>query len=80
MFFLLIDREEFRRLDFKSRTDFQNRRECRIALAVLDETDEGPVEAGEFGEFFLRYLFGFAFFLENFAKDLFFVLCHWMNR
>jgi hypothetical protein len=48
-----------------------------VALAVLDETDEGPDETREFGEFFLRYLFGFPFFLENFSKDLFFVLCHW---
>jgi hypothetical protein len=51
-----------------------------VALTVLDETDEGPVEAGESGEFLLRYLLGFAFFLENFAKDLFSVLCPWMNR
>jgi len=55
----------------------QGKDQCRIALAVLDETDEGPVEAGEFGEFFLRDLFGFSFFLEDFAKDLFFILCHW---
>lgn len=62
-------------MNFKRRTYFQNGRECRVSLPVLDEADGGPVEAGEFGEFFLRNVFGFSLVLQNFAKNLFFVHC-----
>lgn len=58
----------------------ENRCKDRVTLTVLDEADEGAIESGEFGKFFLRDLFYFALFLEDSAKDLFFVRCHWMNR
>lgn len=73
---LLIDREEFRGLKLQGCTDLQNRRECGVALTVLDQADEGAVEAGELGEFFLGELPGFSLFLEDFAEDLFFVRGH----
>jgi len=74
---LLIDREEFRGLNFQRGADFQNSSKCRAPLPVLDEADSGTVKAGELSEFFLRYGFGFSFVLEDFAKDLFFLRCHW---
>jgi len=71
--FLFVGREEFRGLDFESRTDFENRGERWAPLAGFDQADGGTVEAGELSEFFLGYVLGFAFFLENPAKNLFFL-------
>src|SRR5208337_3667082 len=73
---LFVNRKEVRRIDFEGRTDFQNRGERWTSLTRLNETDRSPVETGEFGESFLGYLFGFSFFLDNFAKDLFSFRCH----
>ena len=68
---LFVNREKFGRIKFESRANFQNRGEGWASLTSLNETDRGPVETGESGEFFLGYLFGFSFFLDTFAKDLF---------
>lgn len=73
---LLVNREEFRRIDFNGRTNLQNRGEGGASLAVFNETNECPIETGESGKSFLGYLFGFSFFPDNFAKDLFSFRCH----